>query len=185
MRKLAWVLAGVLLGALLVRPVETQTITAVRFSSDALLSLNTLFVTQTTAIVAAVRATRPVPVPLSPCLSPQVGNAAISQTASTKIITGLPAQRVALCSARVVAGAAEILSWIEGTGAACATGTLAVSGSTTAANGESYAANGGFASSGSGVPIAVTAKAGDDVCLSQSGANRLAGNVVYVYIPYP
>lgn len=116
---------------------------------------------------------------VDPCTGPK-GNVAVSQTASTRLVAGQGGRRIAVCSARIVAGAAEIPSFTEGTGAACGTNTLAVSGSTTAANGESYAANGGF-TQGGGFTISTTAVFGNDLCLAQSGSNRLAGVITYVY----
>lgn len=118
---------------------------------------------------------------LDPCFLVAKGGVAISQTATTRLVVGLPGQRIFVCAARVVAAVAEIPSFIEGTGTACATGASAVSGSTTAANGESYAANGGFAAGGPGA-IMVTNKPGDDLCLQQSGAQRLSGNIVYAFV---
>lgn len=115
------------------------------------------------------------------CFTGRKGNIAISQTTSTKLVSGLPGRVIAVCYVRVVAGAAEIPSLLEGTGSACGTGTAAVSGSTTAANGESLAANGGF-SGGMGLgTVAVTKTPGNDLCLGQSGSNRLAGVITYVY----
>lgn len=133
---------------------------------------------------AVVSQQNPLPVILpdapDPC-NKRKGNVSISQTATTRLVVGRPGYLIAICYIRVIAGAAEIPSEWEGTGAACGTGTLAVSGSSTAANGESYAANGGF-SAGMGVgTIATTNVAGDDFCLAQSGSNRLAGNLTYVY----
>lgn len=120
---------------------------------------------------------------VDPCYTNRKGNVAISQVASTKLVSGQPGQLIWVCYARVVAGAAEIPSFMEGTGAACATSPVAVSGSTTGANGESYAANGGF-SGGVGIgTIAVTKVFGNDLCLAQSGSNRLAGNITYVFNP--
>jgi hypothetical protein len=119
--------------------------------------------------------------PLDPCLGSDKGNVAISQTASTRLVVAHPGERIFVCAARVVAAAAEIPSFIEGTGATCGTGTLAVSGSTTAANGESYAANGGFAQGVGYGSIMVTTKVGDDLCLAQNGSQRLSGNIVYAY----
>lgn len=116
-----------------------------------------------------------------PCSTIDKGDVAISQTATTRLVVGQPGMRVFVCAARIVAGVAEIPSFTEGTGAACATGTTAVSGSTTAANGESYAANGGFSGGNGSGSIMVTNKPGDDLCLQQSGANRLAGNLVYAF----
>lgn len=115
-----------------------------------------------------------------PCSGPK-GNVAISQAASSTIITGIPGKRIAVCGGRVVAGAAEILSFLEGTGTLCATGTLAVTGNTTMANGESYAANGGFSQGGANASIMVTALPGNNLCLGQSTTSRLSGNLTYVY----
>jgi hypothetical protein len=116
-----------------------------------------------------------------PCQGANKGNAAISQTATARLVTGMEGKRIFVCYARFVAGAAEIVSLTEGTGTTCGTGTKAVSGSTTAANGESYAANGG-ASAGTGLgTIAVTANPGADLCLAQSGSQRVSGNITFVY----
>lgn len=123
----------------------------------------------------------PTPTSFDPCFMQKKGNVAISQTATTKLVSGIPGQVISVCYARIVAGAAEIPSFWEGTGSACATGTVAVSGSATAASGESYAANGGF-SGGVGLgTIAVTSKPGNDLCLAQSGSNRLSGNITFVF----
>lgn len=119
--------------------------------------------------------------PADPCAGANKGNVAISQTATTRLVVGIPGQRIFVCALRLVAAAAEIPSFIEGTVASCGTGTTAVSGSTTAANGESYQANGGFSAGGGSGSIMVTNKPGNDLCLQQSGANRLAGNIVYAY----
>lgn len=115
-------------------------------------------------------------------LDPGKGNVAISQTASTKLVAGFPGTLIRICSVALVAGAAEIVSFTEGTGSACGTGTLAVSGSTTAANGESYAANGGRAGGGFGT-LMVTTKPGDDLCLAQNTSSRVAGNITFVQAP--
>jgi len=115
-------------------------------------------------------------------LDPGKGNVAISQTASTKLVAGLPGTIVRICSVALVAGAAEIVSFTEGTGTTCGTGTLAVSGSTTAANGESFAANGGRAGGGFGT-IMLTKTPGNDLCLAQSTTSRVAGNITFVQAP--
>lgn len=118
---------------------------------------------------------------LDPCSYSKKGNTSISQTAISKLASGISGQVISICYARIVAGAAEILNLIEGTGSNCGTGTLAVTGSTTAGNGESYAANGGFSAGNGSAAVAVTKIPGNDLCLSQSGSNRLSGNVTYVY----
>lgn len=119
--------------------------------------------------------------PGDPCQGANKGNAAISQTATSRLVVGMEGKRIFVCYARFVAAVAEIVSFTEGTGSNCGTGTKAVSGSTTAANGESYAANGGT-SAGNGIgTIAVTANPGSDLCLAQSGAQRVSGNITFVY----
>lgn len=118
---------------------------------------------------------------VDPCSTPNKLNVAISQTATSRLVTGQAGYRIFICSARVVAGAAEILNFTEGTGTTCGTGETAVAGSTTAANGESYAANGGFSAGGGLGAVMITVKAGNDLCLKQSGSNRLAGNVILAF----
>lgn len=119
--------------------------------------------------------------PADPCAGTAKGDVAISQTSTARLVPGIAGQRIFVCAARLVAGVAEIASFTEGTGTTCGTGESAVSGSTTAANGESYAANGGFAMGNGAGSVMVTNKAGDDLCLKQSGSNRLSGNIVYAY----
>lgn len=114
-----------------------------------------------------------------PCTYGRKKTVAISQTASTQLVTS-PAGQVWICFAKVVAGAAEIVSFVEGTGTTCGTGTAAISGSTTAANGESYAANGGFTEGNGMGTVMNSATPGNNVCLSQSGSNRVSGNITYV-----
>jgi hypothetical protein len=111
------------------------------------------------------------------------GNVAVSQTASTRLVQGVPGTLIRVCYAAIVAGAAEIVSLTEGTGTTCATGAAAVTGSTTAANGESYAANGGISRGNGAGTVALTIKRGDDLCLAQNTSSRVSGNVVYVQAP--
>lgn len=114
----------------------------------------------------------------NPCNDRVLMDAAISQTASTKVISS-GAGRVVICAVRIVAGAAEITSEWEGSGTTCGTGTIAHSGSTTAANGESFAANGGYQSTN--LPYMLLP--GNDWCVAQSGSNRVSGKVWFTRIP--
>lgn len=115
-----------------------------------------------------------------PC-NKRKGNVAISQTSSTKYITGRPGYLIALCYIRIVVATAEILALVEGSGVTCGTGTAALSGSITVGNSESYASNGGF-SAGVGIgTVATTNVSGNDFCINQNAGNRLAGNITYVY----
>lgn len=129
----------------------------------------------------ALKVTPAAPISADPCFHAKKGNVAISQTATTKLVAGLPGQVIYVCGAYVVAGAAEIASFLEGTGSACATSPIAVTGSTTAPNGESYAANGGISRGAGNGTVMVTSKPGNDLCLGQSTSNRLAGNLTFVY----
>lgn len=104
--------------------------------------------------------------------------AAISQTADTAVITATASQYVYICSIILVAGAAEVVSIWEGTGTACGTSSAAMLGSTTEANGLSVAANGGF-SAVNGLPFLRTASTNVDVCVRQSGSNRVSGVITY------
>lgn len=116
----------------------------------------------------------------NPCELSTPSQVAISQTASTKVISAASSKKNYICTIVLVAGAAEIVNVVEGTGSTCGTGTAAVVGSTTAANGMSFAANGGLSAVGgkgnaiSGIGTNV------DTCLTQSGSNRVAGWLTYV-----
>jgi hypothetical protein len=117
-----------------------------------------------------------------PCTYREKTDVPISQTASTRIVTGLPGMRTRICGIRIVVGAAEITSEIEGSGSVCGTGTIIHSGSATAANGESFAANGGYAQ-GDGTASVITLSVGNDFCIQQSGSNRVSGKVSIVQAP--
>ena len=118
--------------------------------------------------------------PVDPCGVSLKGNVAISQTANTRLLVGVPGKRFYVCSFFVVGADAENLSVVEGTGTTCGTSTVAVIGGTTAAAGPNMAANAGW-TQGIGLgTIAVAVQAGDDVCLFQSGSGRVAGNLTYV-----
>lgn len=107
---------------------------------------------------------------------------AISQTADATLVSGTASQYFYICSIILVAGAAEVVSLWEGTGTACGTGSAAILGSTTEANGLSLAANGGFTMV-SGTPFLRTATTANDICLRQSGANRVSGVITYYKAP--
>jgi hypothetical protein len=106
---------------------------------------------------------------------------AISQTASTKVISAASSKKNYICTLVLIAGAtAETVNVVEGTGSTCGTGTAAIAGSTTAANGLAFAANGGLAAIG-GKAVALPGSGTNvDTCLTQAGANRVAGWLTYV-----
>lgn len=107
---------------------------------------------------------------------------AISQTASTKLISAASSKKNYLCNLVIVAGAAEIVGMVEGTGSTCGTGTAALIGSTTAANSMSFLANGGVSLMGGVGGIIKSAGANVDVCLMQSGSNRVSGFLTYAQL---
>lgn len=122
----------------------------------------------------------PIPVitNLNPCLVNVPGDVALSQAGTARVIVGRPGLRILVCHERVIAGAAEQISEMEGTGTNCGTGTIFHSGSATAANGEPLAANGGFESIS---PFYLAP--GNDYCIQQAGTARIAGKVSYLYVP--
>ena len=112
-------------------------------------------------------------------LDPCQGNAkvytTISQATSTQLITGTASKKIYICSISLVAGAAEAVSLVAGTGSVCATNTVAVIGATTAANGMSFAANGGIVIGTGHSSIAATTVNQDNLCLFQDGTDRVSG----------
>ena len=110
-----------------------------------------------------------------PCWGTITTTVAISQTSDTKLISA-GTGKTHICGGVIIAAAAEIVNIIEGTGSTCGSNAAALAGSTTDANGLSLAANGGFSIS---KPIhGLTAAR--DVCLMQSGSNRVSGWISYV-----
>lgn len=116
-----------------------------------------------------------------PCDGVLATTVAISQTASTKLISAVTAKKNYICRIVIVAGVAEILNVVEGTGSTCGTSTVALAGSTTAANGMSFAANGGLSAVGAGTAISGIGTA-VDTCLTQSGSSRVAGWITYTQL---
>lgn len=108
----------------------------------------------------------------------------ISLAADTKLVTAGTNMFVYICSIGVVAGTADNFSVVEGTGAACVTGTAAVIGGSTAATGMLMAANGVFTNGSGTGAIARTAVAGDDVCILRSSAGPLSGNISWTKQPF-
>lgn len=106
---------------------------------------------------------------------------AISQTASTQLLTGTASNRTYVCSLVLSQPSAstQTFALVSGTGTTCGTGTAAVIGATTAANGMQIPFSAG---SGAG-SIAKSAANADNVCLLQSSTDRIAGVLGYVVAP--
>ncbi|MCU1308249.1 MAG: capsular biosynthesis protein [Acidobacteriaceae bacterium] len=103
----------------------------------------------------------------------------ISTATTTLIVTGSASKHVRICSISLVAGAADNVALISGTGATCGTGTTGMTGGTTAATGYNFAANGGIAQ-GTGIgEVNRTNALGDSVCAVTSAAVQLSGRIGY------
>lgn len=117
-----------------------------------------------------------------PCQAATKLYKAFSQTATAVLVTGAASKKTYVCSMSIIAGAAEIFNLTAGTGSTCGTNAVAVMGSTTAANGLSLAANGGLTFGNGAASLAATTVNQDDLCLQQSGSNRLSGSITYVQL---
>lgn len=117
---------------------------------------------------------------IDPCQAVAKTTLAFSQADDAVLISGTAAKKTYICSMKIIAGAAEIYSILSGTGSVCGTGTTVLAGSSTQANGLSLAANGGDVYGTGGFSVLVTGANADDLCLTQSGTNRLAGTLTYV-----
>ena len=103
----------------------------------------------------------------------------ISITTGTQIIAGASSKQTYVCSINLVAGAADNVALVEGTGSVCASSTAGMAGGTTAVTGWNLAANGGMTlGNGAGI-VAKTATAADNVCLLVSGSAQLSGTIVW------
>lgn len=117
---------------------------------------------------------------MDPCQTVAKTTLAFSQADDAVLIAGTSAKKTYICSMKIIAGAAEIYNIIAGTGSVCGTNTVVLAGSSTQANGLSLAANGGDVYGGGGYYVLATTVNADDLCLTQSGTNRLAGTLTYV-----
>jgi hypothetical protein len=105
----------------------------------------------------------------------------ISQTTGTQLLTGASSNRVYVCALMLTQPAAstQTFSLIGGTGTVCATSPGAMIGATTAANGMQLP----FVLGTGAATVAKTDTDADNVCLLQSGSDRLAGVLSYVEAP--
>lgn len=117
---------------------------------------------------------------IDPCQSVAKNYKPISLTANTQIITGTAAKQTYFCHIDLLAGAADNVAIIEGTGTTCATGPAGIFGGATAATGWNFAANGGIVAGDGQSAVGATATAADNVCVFVSGAAQLSGMIVWV-----
>ena len=104
--------------------------------------------------------------------------ASFATSASAIVAHAAGANRLFICGIVLVSSAAQSVSIVEGTGAACVTSPAAVLGSTDAANGIPVSANGGM-SSIAPFPWLATRTAGNNLCLLLSGSGRVSGVITY------
>jgi hypothetical protein len=116
--------------------------------------------------------------------NPKVNQTVSFQTTTlTQQIAASGSNKIYICSLALVASAATVFSISGGTGSNCASnqlGILGVAGSAT--HGLSLAANGGLTLGNGSGTVAVTA-ASSEICLVQTGAGDISGNITYVYAP--
>jgi hypothetical protein len=119
---------------------------------------------------------------IDPCEANAQTSTSISMTSATttRIVAPTSAKKTYICGLTLMAGAADNVALVEGTGGTCGTGTAGVAGGTTAANGFNFAANGGIAWPAGKVAHAVTAGTNVDLCLITSSAGPLAGVIKWV-----
>ncbi len=101
----------------------------------------------------------------------------ISQTGNTQLFAGTSSMRTYVCGLILAQPSAstQTFSLVSGTGSVCATSTGAMIGATTAGNGVQLP----FAVTGA-TTIAKSDTDADNVCLFQSGSDRIAGVISYV-----
>lgn len=115
-----------------------------------------------------------------PCTQAAKTNLAISfQTTSIAQIIALSGTtKIYVCSLSLISSVATVFSITGGTGSNCGT-PAALIGTTSATHGLSLAANGGLTLGNGAGTVAVTA-AGSELCIVQSGAGDISGNLTYV-----
>lgn len=99
-------------------------------------------------------------------------------TSSTQLIALSGSTKIYVCSLSLIASAATVFSITGGTGSACGT-PAALIGTTVAAHGLSLPATGGLTLGNGAGTVAVTG-VGSELCIVQTGAGDLSGNLTYV-----
>lgn len=105
----------------------------------------------------------------------------ISQATSTQLFTGTASNRTFICSISVMQRSTSTQTWalVSGTGTVCATSTSGLIGGATAADGTDLSVTQGDGTSA----FLKTDTDADNVCLLQSGTDRLNGWITYVVAP--
>jgi hypothetical protein len=119
---------------------------------------------------------------IDPCQRGAKSYAVVNLSTATTSRFAAPAasKKTYICSIVLVAGAADNVNIIEGTGGTCGTATAGVAGGTTAATGFNLSANGGLTMGNGQGAIFATAGTNVDMCLITSAAVQLSGHITYV-----
>lgn len=124
---------------------------------------------------------------LDPCTSATKSSLPITlATAAVKVIAvGVSAKKIYVCAINVNNTAADSIAVFEATTATtCATAAVAVVGAgtsvATAATGYNFGANGGISIGNGGFQVMQTSVNANDLCIAQSAATQLTGNITYV-----
>lgn len=113
-----------------------------------------------------------------PCVSGTKIFVPITQTTSTQWVTGTSSMRTYVCSFMVTqpSSSTQTFALVNGTGSVCASSPAAMIGGSTAANGMQLP----FALGTGAGSIAKSTADAANVCLLQSGSDRIAGVMSYV-----
>ena len=118
----------------------------------------------------------------SQCASNKLVFTPFSQGSATTatLIAGVANKKIYICKGFLWSPTGNV-ALVEGTGTNCATAVSAgLLGGTTAATGQVFSTNSGFVLPADALPWAVTATAGDNVCLITSGSGPASGILVSV-----
>ena len=117
---------------------------------------------------------------LDPCQTETKTTTSFSQTSIANIITAVSGKTNYVCAMSLVAAAAEVVSVVEDDTTACASPTVALTGSLTAANGQSLAANGGYVLGDGTATVLAGSTSNRYLCVLQNGSNRVSGFITWV-----
>ncbi len=101
----------------------------------------------------------------------------ISITSSTRLITGVSAEKIYICSLVFNTATAQNISIVEGTGSVCATNIVGVIGGDSAATGFNFADNQGLSWGNGGATLAQTSIDANDLCILISGSAQVSGHM--------
>jgi hypothetical protein len=115
----------------------------------------------------------------SQCASNKLTYTPFSQGSATTatLIAGVAGKKIYICKGFLWSPTGNV-ALVEGTGTNCSTVSAGLLGGTTAAAGQVFSTNSGFVLPADALPWAVTATAGDNVCLITSGSGPASGILV-------